>query len=83
VTTESISLPPIATIQEIIDSKELASRWKLPETWVRDGVRRRTKDPIPHIRFGKYVRFVWGSPELVEWFDRHRSSSICAGRRTP
>lgn len=49
-----------STNQEIIDSKELASRLNLPESWVRDAVRRRAKDPIPHLRFGKYVRFTWG-----------------------
>lgn len=62
---------------EIIDSKELASRLNLPETWVRDQVRRRAKDPIPHLRFGKYVRFAWGSPELTEWLKK-RSSGHCA-----
>lgn len=65
---------------EIIDSKELASRLNLPESWVRDAVRRRAIDPIPHLRFGKYVRFAWGSPELTEWLGR-RSSRCCAGRR--
>lgn len=65
---------------EIIDSKELASRLNLPESWVRDQVRRRARDPIPHLRFGKYVRFAWGSPELTEWLER-RSSGCCAGRR--
>src|SRR5208283_3922909 len=48
---------------EFIDSKELAARWALPESWVREQVRSRAADPLPHIRFGKYVRFRWGSPE--------------------
>jgi hypothetical protein len=65
---------------EIIDSRELALRLNLPETWVRDAVRRRAKDPIPHLRFGKYVRFTWGSPELTEWLER-RSSGCCEGGR--
>jgi hypothetical protein len=55
---------------EFIDSKELASRWNLPESWVREQVRRRSSDPIPHVRFGKYVRFRWGSPELEDWAER-------------
>ena len=53
-----------------IDSKTLAARWGLPETWIRDQVRRRSADPLPHIRFGKYVRFRWGSPELEAWAER-------------
>jgi len=37
---------------------------------VRDQVRRRSADPLPHTRFGKYVRFRWGSPELEAWANR-------------
>jgi hypothetical protein len=55
---------------EIIDSQEFAARLCLPETWVREQVRKRTSDLIPHIRFGKYVRFRWGSPELEAWIAR-------------
>jgi hypothetical protein len=59
---------------EVIDSKELARRFRLPESWVRDRVRSRTDDPLPHVKFGRYVRFEWGSRELVEWWARHRVS---------
>ena len=59
---------------EFIDSKELALRWNLPESWVREQVRSRSKetvlDTLPHVRFGKYVRFRWGSPELEGWAER-------------
>jgi hypothetical protein len=67
---------------EYIDSAELASRWKLPVSWVRDQVRRRATDPLPHVRFGKYVRFRWGSPELEGWAERRiiRGSNREAGR---
>lgn len=60
---------------EFIDSEELALRWNLPESWVREQVRTRSTDPIPHIRFGKYVRFRWGSPELEDWAERRIVSS--------
>lgn len=53
-----------------IDSEELARRWNVPASWVRDQVRRRAKDPLPHVNFGKYVRFRWGSPELQDWLAR-------------
>lgn len=59
---------------EIIDSEELASRWRLPESWVRDRVRARSNDPLPHVKIGRYVRFEWGSPELIQWWARHRIS---------
>jgi hypothetical protein len=52
---------PVASV-EIIDSEELAKRWSVPESWVRDQVRRRAQDPLPHVRLGKYIRFEWGSP---------------------
>ena len=55
---------------EIVDSEELGKRLALPESWVRDQVRSRVPDPIPHLRFGKYVRFRWNSPELTSWLER-------------
>ena len=60
---------------EFIDCEELARRWALPESWVREQVRSRSKDPIPHVRFGKYVRFRWCSPELEAWAERRIVSS--------
>jgi hypothetical protein len=67
---------------EFIDSKELASRWALPESWIREQVRSRAADPLPHVRFGKYVRFRWGSPELEGWQKRRiiDASNRKAGR---
>jgi hypothetical protein len=61
--------------QEIVDSTELARRWCVPETWVRDQVRRRVADPIPHVRLGKYIRFEWGGEALVAWWARRRMGS--------
>jgi len=55
---------------EFIDSKELGKRWALPESWIREQVRSRSADPLPHVRFGKYVRFRWCSPELEAWARR-------------
>lgn len=60
---------------EFIDSKQLALRWNLPESWIREQVRSRSADPIPHVRFGKYVRFRWGSLELEDWTERRIVSS--------
>jgi hypothetical protein len=69
-------------LYEFIDSKGLASRWNLPESWVREQVRARSADPLPHVRFGKYVRFRWRSPELEDWAERRivSSSSRVVGR---
>ncbi len=59
---------------EIIDSAELACRWNVPETWIREYTRSRTKEPIPHLRLGHYVRFQWDSPELNQWLERHKNN---------
>jgi len=59
---------------QLIDSAELANRWKVPESWIRNHTRSRTpKDErIPCIRLGRYVRFEWGSPRLMEWLSANR-----------
>lgn len=62
---------------EIIDAAELAKRWNLTESWIRDQVRSRAKDPLPHLRFGAYVRFEWNDPALAEWLNRRRKQSSC------
>ena len=63
---------------EIIDSKELASRWGVPESWVRSYSRERCpKDErIPHLQFGRYVRFEWGSPSLEAWIAKRRQGGV-------
>jgi hypothetical protein len=61
---------------EVIDSAELAKRLNVPETWVRSRTNpRSTRDSIPHLRFGRYVRFPWGSEELRKWLDRQLVSA--------
>jgi len=55
---------------EFIDSGTLATRWCLPESWIREQVRARSSYPFPHVRLGEYVRFRWGSPELEAWMER-------------
>lgn len=65
--------PPTANC-EYLDSAELASRLNISVSWVRDQVRTRAEEPIPHARFGKYVRFRWGSAELANWAEQHMLS---------
>jgi hypothetical protein len=57
---------------ELIDAAELASRWRLPTSWIREQTRSRSADPIPHLRLGRYVRFEWDSPDLAAWLAKHR-----------
>ena len=59
------------TMYEFIDSRELARRLTVPTSWIRDQVRARSQDPLPHVNLGKYVRFLWGSPAIELWIRRH------------
>lgn len=56
---------------ELIDSVELAARWRVPESWIRNRTRARTpkSERIPCIRLGRYVRFEWGSSRLAEYLE--------------
>jgi hypothetical protein len=58
------------TRHEFIDCGEPARRLAVPTSWVRDQVRSRSQDPLPHVNLGKYVRFLWGSPALELWIRR-------------
>jgi hypothetical protein len=55
---------------EVLTAEELAERWRVPPSWVREQCRSRCADPIPHARLGRYVRFSWGSPDLIQWWAR-------------
>jgi hypothetical protein len=60
----------LCTQYEFVDSHELARRLTVPVSWIRDQVRARSEDPLPHVHLGKYVRFLWGSPALELWIRR-------------
>ena len=58
---------------ELIDWKELAARWRVPESWIRNRTRARTpkSERIPCIRLGRFVRFERGSTRLAEYVEAH------------
>ena len=60
---------------ELLTPPELAQILKVPLSWVYGRTRRRRGDRLPHIRLGKYVRFLWGGPQLEEWTKRRIVSS--------
>jgi hypothetical protein len=55
---------------EIIDTDELAGKLKVKPCWIRNHVQDDKDDPIPCLRLGRYVRFQWGHPALIEWLQR-------------
>lgn len=76
--TETADVPkmsqPGGNHPELIDSAELAARWRVPESWVRNHTRERTpkEERIPCVRLGRYVRFEWGSPRLEAYLAKQR-----------
>lgn len=56
---------------EIIDSAELARRLSVSKRWIEDNTRV-GREPIPHMRFGRFVRYEWASPALNEWLANRR-----------
>ena len=78
-TPETVDVPKMSRMggndgAELIDSAELAARWRVPESWIRNHTRNRTPrdDRIPCIRLGRYVRFEWNSPRLQQWLEKKR-----------
>ena len=77
-TREIADVPKMSRSQEtqveIIDSEELAKRWRVPESWIRSHTRERTpkSERIPCVRLGRYVRFEWGSARLLAWLKQKR-----------
>jgi hypothetical protein len=72
-------------VAHLVDSATLASCWNVPESWIRSRTnRKRTDDPIPHVRLGRYIRFRLGSQELDAWLNRQSVSTDRVGskRRT-
>ena len=55
---------------ESLTAQQLAQRLNLPATWIYEQVRSRASDPIPCQCYGRYRRFLWGSPALNEWLAR-------------
>jgi hypothetical protein len=52
-----------------LTAAELAAHLKVNPSWVREQTRGRVGDQIPHVRLGKYWRYVVG-PELEQWIAR-------------
>ena len=79
---ETAGVPMMSLINEnhleLLDSTELAKRWRVPESWIRNRTRARTpnSERIPCIRLGRYVRFEWGSVRLAKWLEAHTDGGV-------
>jgi hypothetical protein len=54
---------------EVLDASQLAERLRVPRTWVLEQTRSRAIDPVPHLKLGKYCRFVLND-DFFKWIAR-------------
>ena len=52
---------------DILTPEELAYRMKTSRGWVFEMTRKRQRNPIPHYKVGRYLRFHW--PDVCAWLE--------------
>jgi excisionase family DNA binding protein len=52
---------------DILTPEELAERMKTSRAWVFEMTRKRQRNPIPHYKVGRYLRFHW--PDVCAWLE--------------
>lgn len=52
---------PVIDPSQILTLKEVAERLKVSERFIYEKTRRRSQNPLPVIRMGRYLRFDWTS----------------------
>ncbi|HEX2711627.1 MAG TPA: helix-turn-helix domain-containing protein [Candidatus Acidoferrales bacterium] len=57
---------------QLMTPQEVAECLRVPVSWVYEKTRRRSHDPLPTVRLGKYLRFHW--PDVAAWLERHRTN---------
>jgi excisionase family DNA binding protein len=60
----------------LLNAKQAGELLNLPPTWILAEARR---DRIPHVRFGRYVRF--DRETLLDWAERRQRGPVGRGRR--
>ena len=62
--------------EDLLTVDELASRLKVPPSWVYSRTRR---NAIPHVRVGHHIRFTWS--EVESWLNDSTSNLVANGPR--
>ena len=57
----------------LLTVEQLAERLNLSATWIYAHMRKRSGDPIPGFRLGKYWRF--REAEVLQWLERHKTGA--------
>ena len=59
-------------LHDLLTVEELASLLKVPKSWIYEHTRRRGAECLPHIKLGKYLRFLESDVrEFLESRSRH------------
>jgi len=66
-TTATATTTQIINPTDILTPDELADRMKTSRGWVFEMTRKRQRNPIPHYKVGKYLRFHW--PDVCAWME--------------
>jgi predicted DNA-binding transcriptional regulator AlpA len=75
VVSPAVSVVPIVIDpSQILTLAELAERLKVSERWVYEKSRRRCQNPLPTIRIGRYLRFLW--TDVSVWMHRHSNAAV-------
>lgn len=61
---------------QILTLREVAERLKVSERWVYEKTRRRSQNPLPVIRIGRYLRFHW--LDVSAWLRKNSSAERAA-----
>ena len=56
--------------KDILTPDELAQRLKTSRGWVFEMTRKRQRNPIPHYKIGRYLRFNWN--EVCQWLEANK-----------
>jgi excisionase family DNA binding protein len=59
---------------DLLTPEELAARLKVPRSWVYEKTRARSRDPLPVMRIGKYMRFHW--TDIEAWLLAHKEGGL-------
>ncbi|MGH8490527.1 MAG: hypothetical protein ACREXS_17085 [Gammaproteobacteria bacterium] len=65
--------------ERLLTAEEMESRTKVPATWYLEQAR---QGRIPHVRLGKYVRFVQSEVLVRSRFRRRESKSLCGATKS-
>lgn len=63
---------------DILTPDELAQRLKTSRGWVSAMTRKRQRNPIPHYKVGRYIRFSW--KDVSEWLEETKVGTNAQNR---